>query len=301
MGKKSGRKAGPRAGRTRAEQAPRPAVISRPFEGLAGECDLVALREFVPSATAQLTLAEPGRPVLLGTVLPMASAALVRAGDDDGAAETGIVGLQVQNRSEDLSRDLGAAIAWSRGAEPGQSLDAVDTSEPSANPRTQDLLDPTAELDITVHADFGWWLPEGQTPTGEVALSLERANDAIMPTALLEADGVRSAWWVDAGEKAHLRWVRPEDEDALMLALARLHSAGGLTLGEGSRYAGSFRAHGLLVPVFDLDRDKHAQEWAQATAALGTALAEALAVDEPLTAEQRRSRDGLRNRQVTIR
>ncbi|MGZ6833842.1 MAG: DUF5926 family protein, partial [Mycobacteriaceae bacterium] len=112
MGKKSGRKAGPRVGRTRTEQAPRRAVVSRPFEGLAAECDLVALREFVPSATAQLTLAEPGRPVLLATVLPMASAALVRAGDEDsdagksGAGEIGIVGLQVQTRSDDISRDL---------------------------------------------------------------------------------------------------------------------------------------------------------------------------------------------------
>ena len=57
----------------------------------------------------------------------------------------------------------------------------------------------------------------------------------------------------------------------------------------------------LLVPVFDLDREMHAQEWASATAVLGTALDEALAVDGPLTPAQRRSRDGLRARQVTIR
>ncbi len=86
-----------------------------------------------------------------------------------------------------------------------------------------------------------------------------------------------------------------------MLALARVHAAGQLTLGDGSRYAGSFRAHGLLVPVFDLDREQHAQEWAAATTRLGAALDEALTVDQPLTADQRRSRDGLRNRQVTIR
>ncbi len=298
MGKKSGRKAGPKSGRIRIEKAARPVVISRPFEGLSAECDLVALREFVPSATAQLTVTEPGRPVLLGTVLPMASAALVRAGDDAGTEELGMVGLQVQNRSDDISRDLGAAIAWSRQAVPGESLDIADGVD---GPRTQEVIDPTAELQITVHADFGWWLPEGQTPTADVTASLQQANEAILPTALLEADGVRSAWWVDAGEKAHLRWVRPEDEDALMLALARVHADGRLTLGEGSRYAGSFRAHGLLVPVFDLDREQHAQEWAPAVAVLGTALEEALAVDAPLTAEQRRSRDGLRNRQVTIR
>ncbi len=303
MAKKSGRKAGPKPGSTRTEKAARPVVVSRPFEGLAAECDLVALGEFVPSATAQLTLVEPGRPVQIGTVLPMASAALVRAGEDgagdhNSADEIGLVGLQVQSRSDDVSRDLGAAIAWARAAAPGESLDLANGDE---GPRAQDLLVADAELKVTVHSDFGWWLPEGQTPTDEVTASLQQANEAILPTALLQADGVRSAWWVDAGEKAHLRWVRPEDEDALMLALARVHAAGRLTLGEGSRYAGSFRAHGLLVPVFDLDREQHAQEWASATTTLGAALEEALGADEPLTAEQRRSRDGLRNRQVTIR
>lgn len=274
-----------------------PDPVSRPFEGLAAECDLVALREFVPSATATLTLVADGRPVLLGTVLPMASAALVR---DDGGAGLGMLGLQVQQLpGADLSRDLGAAVQFARTANPGESLESVGGTDQS--PRLQDLLVPDAPIEVTVHDDFGWWIPGEEPPSGEVALSLERANAAIMPTALVQADGVRSAWWVDAGEKAHLRWVRPEDEDALMLALARVHAAGALTLGEGSRFAGSFRAHGLLVPVFDLDRELHAQEWAGATAVLGAALDQALAVDAPLTPAQRRSRDGLRARQVTIR
>lgn len=122
-----------------------------------------------------------------------------------------------------------------------------------------------------------------------------------MPSARLEGDGLVAAWWVDAGEKAHLRWVRPESEDDLMLALARVHAAGGLNLGEGSRYAGSFRTHGLLVPVFDLDPEKHANEWVAATVEFGERLAQALAVDAPLTSAELRSRDGLRGRQVTLR
>ena len=32
------------------------AYVARPFEGLPSECDLVALRELVPSATAPLTI-----------------------------------------------------------------------------------------------------------------------------------------------------------------------------------------------------------------------------------------------------
>ncbi|MGH3884405.1 MAG: DUF5926 family protein, partial [Pseudonocardiaceae bacterium] len=71
-------------------------IVSRPFAGLAGECQLVALREFVPSATAPLPLAQPpGRDVTLATVLPTAAAAIVRP---DGAA---LVGLQVLTRSGD--------------------------------------------------------------------------------------------------------------------------------------------------------------------------------------------------------
>ena len=136
-------------------------------------------------------------------------------------------------------------------------------------------------------------------PTGDVALSLERANSAILPTERIGP----AAYWVDTGEKAHLRWVRPEPEEQLLAALARLSARGELTLGEGSRYAGSFRAHGLLVPVWDLDRESHAREWTDAAAALGTRLAAALSSldTEPLTGEERRARDGLIGRQVTIR
>jgi hypothetical protein len=142
-------------------------------------------------------------------------------------------------------------------------------------------------------------MPEGEEPTGEVALSLERANAAIMPTERIGP----AAYWVDAGDRCHLRWVRPEPEEQLLFALARLSARGELGLGEGSRYAGSFRAHGLLVPVWDLDSEKHAREWTEPAEQLGERLAAALASldDEPLTGEERRARDGLVGRQITIR
>lgn len=270
--------------------------VARPFEGLAGECELIALREFVPSATAPLTLAKPGeRAVTLATVLPMASAALVRA---DGTA---FLGLQVQTRSSDISRDLARALNWALAAEPGAVLAVVgpETDESTERERLQDLVDLAAPLEPTLHTDFGWWMPEGEEPTGEVALSLERANQAIMPTERIGP----AAYWVDAGDRAHLRWVRPEPEGALLLALARLAARGELGLGEGSRYAGSFRAHGLLVPVWDLDHESHAREWTDQAADLGKRLEDALAslADQPLTGEERRARDGLVGRQVTLR
>jgi hypothetical protein len=146
-------------------------------------------------------------------------------------------------------------------------------------------------------------MPPDSQPTGDVALSLERANTAILPTARVDAPGVKAAYWVDAGDKAHLRWVRPEDEGKLLDAMARLHVKGELDLGEGSRYAGSFRAHGLLVPVWDLDREMHATEWAGPAEALGKRLLGALSSldSEPITDAERRAREGLRGRQVTLR
>ncbi|MGH3754314.1 MAG: DUF5926 family protein, partial [Pseudonocardiaceae bacterium] len=97
-------------------------IVSRPFAGLAAECQLVALREFVPSATAPLPLAQPaGRDITLATVLPTAAAALVRP---DGAA---LIGLQVLAHSGDVSRDLGRAVTWALTAEPGSVLPAVST------------------------------------------------------------------------------------------------------------------------------------------------------------------------------
>ncbi|MFB9690383.1 DUF5926 family protein [Amycolatopsis plumensis] len=291
---KGARKKGPKQASDRKPKV-RDVFVGQPFEGLAAEPELIALREFVPSATAQLTLADGGD-VTLGTVLPMAAAAFVRS---DGRR---YLGLQVQTRSSDISRDLGRSLKWLLDAKEGDVLGVPDTTTPPSadeHARLQDLLTPDAELDVTLHTDFGWWLPEDADATGDVAVSLERANAAIMPTERLGS----GAYWVLAGEKAHLRWVRPEPENLLLQALARLSAAGELGLGEGSRYAGSFRAHGLLVPVWDLDPEAHAREWAEGKEALGARLETALKSldDEPLNATERRARDGLIGRQLTLR
>ncbi|MGB2722530.1 MAG: DUF5926 family protein [Rhodococcus sp. (in: high G+C Gram-positive bacteria)] len=301
---KSKRNSGPKQDSNRAaklaqreaERASIESASTRPFEGLAAECDIVALREFVPSATATAPITVDGRTITLATVLPGAVAALVR---EDADTVEGFVGLQVQNQSKDVAADISSALGWVSTASAGESLEAAKITD--STPALTDVLDASALLEITVHQDFNWWIPENATPAADVTATVERANQAIMPSARIEADGVVAAWWVDAGDKAHIRWVRPESEDDVMLALARLHAAGDLNLGEGSRYAGSFRTHGLLVPVFDLDPEMHPTEWAAPTKEFGEKLGEALAVDAPLTAAQLRSRDGLRGRQVTLR
>src|SRR3546814_349897 len=147
-------------------------------EGLAAECDLVALREFVPSATAPLPVIGSDRPVTLATVLPGAVAALVR---DEGETATGFVGVQVQAHSADLGADLAASVNWIKDAAPGDALSAANPD--SETPAVTAVVDPSALLDITVHQNFNWWIPEGVETDPEVAATVQHANSAIMPSA----------------------------------------------------------------------------------------------------------------------
>ena len=266
-------------------------MVHRPFEGLASETDWVALREVVPAATAPLRLrGSADRTVTLSTLLPLAWPALVRS---DG---TVLLGLQVQSRSGDVSRDLAAALEQALVAEPGAPV--VPTGLPGPGPRLQDLLtdDP---LDITVHDGFDHWVSGAPDPDGSVAASMERANASVIPTAKLAS--VPSAYWCRMGDKTHLRLVLPEEEDLLLDAMARLAAAGSLGLGTDGRYVGSFRAHGLLVPVWDLPGDREAEQVEEPAAAFRARLDESLAADRPLTGEERRARAGLMSRQLTLR
>jgi hypothetical protein len=267
--------------------------VPRPFEGLPGEPHWVALRELVPAATAQLTTTD-GRGVTLASVLPGGVPALVRANEEI------LLAVQLQTSSDDVSRDLGTALAAALEAPAGAPVDPGPIGGAgSAGPRLQELLDLTAPLDVTVHQDFGFWL-EGTDAGGEAAAALQTANDAVLPTELL--DGLGAAYWVrPSGERAHLRWVREEDEEPLLDALARLRAAEKLTLGEGTRYAGAFRAHGLVVPVWDLPADAPAGDWAGPAAEFQERLTAALASSDPLTHDERRARAGLLSRQITLR
>ena len=127
---------------------------------------------------------------------------------------------------------------------------------------------------------------------------MERANASVVPTAKLSS--VPSAYWCRMKERTHLRWVLPEAEDELLDALARLTVDGGLGIGPDTRYVGSFRAHGLLVPVWDAPHDREAEAMEEPAVAMRARLDEALATDQPLTVEQRRARSGLLSRQLTL-
>ncbi|MER5883805.1 DUF5926 family protein [Streptomyces sp. NPDC001941] len=269
-------------------------LVQRPFEGLAGECDWVALRELVPAATLPLVLKDglpDGVPsVTLATVLPMAWPALRR---DDGSV---LLAVQNDTSSGDLSRDLADTLQRALAAEPGSPVPAQRVS--ADGPRLQDLLDPEASFEPQVHSGFEFWIPESAESTPEVTASLERANAAAIPTVKLT--GVDAAYWCETPEKNHLRWVMPHAEEKLLDALARLHAAGTSSLGEGTRLVGSFRAHGLMVPVWDLPTGMGAQDCEKPAAEFAERLASALSSDAPLSPEERRARGGLTNRQVTL-
>ena len=246
------------------------------------------LREVVPAATAPLKTAD-GRTATLATVLPLAWPAMVRA---DGEV---FVGLQVPGRSGDVSADVGGALTQALDAAPGS---AVTTIEPGAAARLQDVLDP-APIEVTVHQGFDFWVEGVADPTGEVTESLERANAAVIPTVRLTS--VYAAYWCRMKERAHLRWALPFDEDPALDALARLGAARALDLGEGTRYVGSFRAHGLLVPVWDLPHDRESDAVEEPAAALWQRLNDELAAPRALTDDERRARSGLLSRQLTLR
>jgi hypothetical protein len=274
----------------------RDVFVPRPFAGMTDEVEWIALRELVPAATAPLRLAPDlverygDRSVTLATVLPMAWPAMTKP---DGRI---FIGLQRHVQSGDVSRDLAVAVLRALETEPGAQVSVP--ALPGEGPRLQDVL-ADGPLEITLHDSYEFWLDPEAMEDPEVRASLERANAAIYPTARLAA--APAAYWCRVPDKAHVRWVLADDEDAALDALARLSAAGALPLADGTRFAGMFRAHGLLVPVWDLPAEPAAGEWEAPAAEFAKRYAEALASTESLSAAERRSRQGLLGRQLTLR
>jgi hypothetical protein len=271
--------------------------VARPFEGLADEPEWIALRELVPAASAPLRLKteitdEYGdRPVTLSTVLPMAWPAMTR---QDGRV---FIGLQRHVQSGDVSRDLAVAILSALRTDPGDTVSVP--ALPGQGPRLQDILE-DGPLEITMHDGFEYWLDAEQAEDATVRASLERANASIYPTVRLAA--APAAYWCRvAPDKGHVRWVLPEPEDTALDALARLSAAGDLLIGDDTKFAGMFRAHGLLVPVWDIPGRPEAAEWEAPLADLAKRYADTLAAREPLDAAARRAKQGLVGRQLTLR
>lgn len=293
------------------KQIPAP-FEARPFKGLPNETEWVAMREIIPAATATIRVRVPestapegaGAPawadlevgseheVTLATVLPLAWPGLHRGEGDV------LTALQTGSSTGDASRDIAQAILTSLANEPGQPTVSLPQAM-AHTPRLQDIL-VSQEMTAELRETFDFWLTgEGDALDEAGQLSMERANEAIVPTQRM--DSVESGFWCRMGDRAYVRWLLPHDEDAATTALARLKAAGEHTLGGESTLLGAFRGAGLLVPVFEVDPAVEASEWNAPLGELAKRLEAALGEDAPLTPDERRAREGFSSRQVTIR
>ena len=277
--------------------APAP-FVARPFEGLTGETDWVAIREVIPSATATVTFADAvvaadgPQSATVATVLPLGWSGLRRA---DGLV---MVALQSGSTTGDASRDVAQVLLATAAADVGMQVPSAPLATAST-PRLQDVLDPAAPFEVTVHEGFDFWVPDTNDLDDGGRQALEHANTAAIPTVKLES--APSAYWCRVGERTYLRWVLPFNEDAATDALARLQAASAASLGESSRLLGAFRACGLLVPVWDLDPSLGGADYEEPLAQMVVRLDEALGRTSALSSEERRARSGLLSRQVTLR
>lgn len=312
MAKKNRRSAGPRTTRGGSTRpSPRPATgspaeasgpapkraavdyVARPFDGLTGEADWIAMREIVPAATATVRTTKDfgDREVTIATLLPDLAPALHR---QDGEL---LVALQTVGTCGDASRDVADALLRALDLEPGEALATGALPEPG--PRLQDILVPDQPFSAAVQDGFDFWVSESERDEN-VAQALEQANESIVPTVAVPVE-LGSAYWCRMNRKEFLRWVVPAPEETTLDALARLHARRESALEDGARLIGAFRTCGVLVPVWELARGSEADELTSAVATVGKALAAALAVTDPLTPDERRARAGLVSRQVNLR
>lgn len=293
MGKASRRKKVTPSANRPAYRAPIP-FVDRPYEGLSVEKELVAMREIIPAATLSARTNEKygNEEVLLTTLLPEGYPAMVRK---DGLI---LVGLQTRSNSGDLSHDAGAAViaALQFKEDGGDGVVDIDVREPA--PRLQDVLDLDSFGSMELHNSFAFWFDPAEELDAQTTRALEQTSEEIIPTEAVP--GVEDMFWAKMNSN-FVRYITDVEEHKLFTALARLHAAGQANLGEGTRFVGAFRAAGIAIPVFELSDGQGAAEVAEAAAALVKKLEEALTNEEPLTADERRARQGLVSRQVTIR
>ena len=283
----------PAAARTATPARPRTVIdfVERPFEGLAAERELVAMREILPLATlaARTTADYGGCDVVLTTILPSMAGALRRA---DGVL---LVAAQTVTNSGDASLDIAARIQAGLDLRPGEAFQVP--GQPDPGPRLQDVLDPEGFGRLELHEQPTFWMTEEEASEPDNRQSLESARERLVP--MKEVPGVEGAFWCRMNRE-FVRWVRPEPRDAVLDGLARLRASGDFSF-DGSRFVGAFRALGLTIPVWELQRGAEAEELAGPMADFAPKLEAAIASDGPLTAEEKRARAGIVARQVTLR
>lgn len=290
MGKQSRRERRNQERKDRKKKA-RIQFVDRPFEGIPFESDLVAMREIIPSASMKVKLTDEygGKEVTLVTLLPGMGAALRRS---DGEI---LVAVQTVMSSGDVSLDIADRTIKALDLEPGETITQADQPEPG--PRLQDILDLEAATELVMHDSYDYWVDPSDAENPDVQAAIQQTADQMVPTA--QVPGVEGAYWCRM-QREFVRWVRPEPEDAVLDALARLQNSRELTF-DDARFVGAFRALGLLIPVFELPAGAEADELEKPLAEFSKKLEKAIASEEPLSPEEKRARSGIISRQVTLR
>lgn len=281
-------------GRQREEAA----FIARPFAGIAGEAEVVAMLDLLASATADVALRAgngivDGMRLTLATLLPGGSSAYRAAPDHV------IVGLQAQVHSADRSADVAHAVTTAASAGVGDFIAAV--AAPSGSPRLQDIVAGDHVVAARIHDDFVWWVDHGIIDKAEQEDSefLADMNTSFTPASRLSCG--LPAYFLPTPERPQVRMVLADDESPATDAFARLVAAGGDSLGDGSKWLGNFRTCGLLAPVWDVPMTWTAAEADAAVASFLLRYSAAVAAAAPLSSEERRSRAAVTGKFVTLR
>ncbi|MDP9800787.1 hypothetical protein J2S49_000863 [Arcanobacterium wilhelmae] len=286
MGKKSRRE------REKAPKKKRVQFVDRPFKGLDFEARLVAMREIVPAATLRVKLNEAhgGEDALIVSVLPgMASAARREDGVAMAAAQT------VMN-SGDASLDIADRLLAALELEAGETAAASELPDADGE-RLADVLDLSFEPEFTAYSNFAFWVSEDELAKPDVKAAVEETAGQMVPT--VEVEGFEGAFWCRM-QREFVRWVRPEAEAEMLDALARLQAKRELNF-DGAVFKGAFRTSGMLIPVWELEAGTEAEELVGPLGEFAPKLEAALAEDTALTPEERRARNGIVSRQLTLR
>lgn len=279
--------------KNREKKAKRPIIpfVERGFEGLPTEAELVAMREILPLATLPVRTSEEygSQELLLATILPSMAAAMRR---EDG---TLLVAIQTVTRSSDASLDIATNILNALELEAGEYL--TNTELPEPGPRLNDVLDMEGFGELTLYREPSFWMSEEEAAKPENVEALRQARESVIPTE--EVEGIPGAYWCRMSRE-FLRWVRPEPRDQVLDALARLRASGTQNF-EGARFVGAFRAQGMSIPVWELERGTEADELPSVLASFQLQFEAALASTEPLSMDEKRARAGIVSRQVTLR
>ena len=282
-------------GKKNRNQEPKPKkvripFVDRPFEGIPFESDLVAMREIIPSATLPVTTTKEfgAEDLLIVTLLPQMAAAQRR---DDGVL---MVAAQTVTSSGDVSLDIAHRIRVGLELKDGETL--AQAPLPEMGPRLQDVLE-MKPASMTLYDTFEFWVSADEAKKSDIKSAIEDTRSQMIPTERVGT--TEGAFWCRM-EREFLRWVRPEEQDKVLDGLARLHFKKECTFDE-ARFVGAFRALGLLIPVWELQRGAEADELVKPLKAFEKAFAAAIESTEPLSPEERRTRAGIVSRQVTLR